>query len=94
MQAYGHLCHKSSPSLMTSYDYRRAQAVYRWPKRYDSPLILEWLILGWSLPPISRGQVGYMLGDAGRSFVVGYGKDHAMRAYRRCASCICQGILY
>ncbi len=33
------------------------------------------------------GQVRYMLGDAGRSFVVGYGKDPPERAHHRGASC-------
>lgn len=32
-------------------------------------------------------QIRYMLGDAGRSFVVGYGKDPPLRAHHRGASC-------
>ncbi|KAK9827642.1 hypothetical protein WJX81_002329 [Elliptochloris bilobata] len=35
----------------------------------------------------ARSQVRYMLGDAGRSYVVGYGKDPPQRAHHRGASC-------
>jgi len=42
-------------------------------------------MLPWFLT--ARAQIRYMLGDAGRSYVVGYGKDPPLRAHHRGASC-------
>jgi len=39
------------------------------------------------VPSCARAQIRYMLGDAGRSYVVGYGKDPPLRAHHRGASC-------